>query len=363
MCINFRIKNILVNSIVLGSMGLVLALDAQADCPPRFQARIDAMTPRPPAGWENVSWELPRNDTSGAELVSISNDQSIVKTSEELQRFQREYRVDPLNLDPKLEAKRKFHNAMELHATYRGKAQQACDAIDGINKRILELQAEANQAFEDYKHDEWIDFASNSLSVSGNVILYVTGVGEVAQLGKAALKLKKLKDRVRNYELYQLMAQFGNFPQRSVAQFMATVPGRLSRLYMNMTRFENALSMQAWRTALSLTIRTIPAPLQGAIDGARGTLPETVTEFLLGGDVWKQFQGFLNPYEEMIQLNLDMKKKWVGDFNSSAGQAMSEKGRIESLMSQIVSEDEAARRSPPQGIGYGGFSITRPVQP
>jgi hypothetical protein len=122
-------------------------------------------------------------------------------------------------------------------------------------------------------------------------------------------------------------------------------------------RIHEDLWLAGWSASRTLKNSGIIATVSLGIAGSRSV----VSQVLLGGDIWKEFADFRNPYEEIIQTYLEMHKKWVGTFNSSAAQAMSEKGRIESLMSQIVAEDEAARRSPPQGIGYGGLSITRPL--
>lgn len=367
---NVTFKNVLKSTVIAGSVLFGSTFDAhsQADpCPPRYRARLEAVNPVAPAGWDERMRELPQasNLEPDAELVSISNDLSVIRNSPEFKRFQETYRVDPLNLDPKLEPKRLLANAVAFHGAYVGEAEKGCIAVGGFNKRILDLQEESNKAFEDYKHDEWIDFASNSLSVSGNVILYATGVGEVAQAARAALKVRKLRKVVPAAEA--ALNQASHVRESSKIFRASWEAGDIygtAKLYSQIEPWR-AGALYWWRHRLyhdaRWALHMAESNLRGAALGLAVTVtPATInsvaTEILIGGDVWKQFQGFVNPYEEMINLNLEQKKKWVGTFQTNHSQALALKGKIEALMKKIVSMEQ---QPAPPGIGYGGFTVSR----
>jgi hypothetical protein len=367
---NVTFKNVLKSTVIAGSVLFGSTFDAhsQADpCPPRYRARLEAVNPVAPAGWDERMRELPQasNLEPDAELVSISNDLSVIRNSPEFKRFQETYRVDPLNLDPKLEPKRLLANAVAFHGAYVGEAEKGCIAVGGFNKRILELQEESNKAFEDYKHDEWIDFASNSLSVAGNVILYATGVGEVAQAARAALKVRKLRKAVPAAEADLNQARHVKETSETFrARWEAGDIDGFAKRYSQIEPWR-ALDHYWWRHRLygeaRWALRMAESNLWGAPFGLAVTVtPATInsvaTGILIGGDVWKQFQGFVNPYEEMINLNLEQKKKWVGTFQTNHSQALALKGKIEALMKKIVSMEQ---QPAPPGIGYGGFTVSR----
>lgn len=372
---NVTFKNVLKSTVMVGSVLFGSTFDAhsQADpCPPRYRARLEAVNPVAPAGWDERMRELPQasNLEPDAELISISNDLSVIRNSPEFKRFQERYRVDPLNLDPKLEPKRLLANAVAFHGAYVGEAEKGCIAVGGFNKRILELQEESNKAFDDYKHDEWIDFASNSLSVSGNVILYVTGGAAVRQLVKAALKVRELRKAVPAAEaafeearrVLNAANEVGELSKHDYVYYLRAVVKLGGEKWMEPWRAGKLLQ---WRRRLyydaSMALQVAKSNLQGgavglAVTVTPATINSLVTEIVIGGDVWKQFQGFVNPYEEMINLNLEQKKKWAGTFQTNHSQAQALKGKIEALMKKIVSMEQ---QPAPPGIGYGGFTVSR----
>jgi hypothetical protein len=378
MNLNVNIKQILLNSIIISGIGIFGTVNANAECPPRLQARIQALSPQPPTGWENVNWQLPTQATEDETLISISNDLSEIRNSEELKNFREQFRINPLNVDPKIDPKRLYYNALELHSAFVGQAQHACEATGALSQRIQELVVDANQAFEDYQHDEWIDFASNSLSVSGTVKLYATGVGEAVQLGRAALKVKKLKtakdaaERVvttaetamtferKFYDALRLgdeipeLRRWLNRAEGDLAYAMFDYK-LLRDLLFDARRVFNAEALRTSIVGLTVGVK----PLLTAANQLRQDeqVQDAMTEVLLGGSVWKQFRGFRNPYEEMININLEMKKKWNARFEQNTSKAQSLKRQIEILMRKI----KAMENEPtPSGIGYGGFTITRP---
>lgn len=369
--------------------GKGVAAHAQ-DCPPHLQAQIDrAGAVKHPSDFTAGMAALPETiNTSDPALLSVTNNSSRIQQDPAFQSFRERYRTNPLNVNPVYSPAIKYHNSMAMLSHHSSQAAQTCKQIGLINKRLKEIMSERDEYLKQYLNDQWIDFTSNSLTTGGTVVLYFTGAAQAVQYGKASMQVKKLKDAAAaNGVLYEtalaavegklepllaLARHWEKFPsafnagfagnlvsqEQMLAQLLAHA-GKDSQFLLGLLTQAEAV---AKRAGIGLTVTAgsqVARAGAGAVAGPcpAGTGCDLLTTVFLGGNVWKQFEGYKDPFDEMITTMLTQKKKFMQKFQASIASAESYKSSAEGAAVEVV---RISNQPPPTGIGYGGFTISYP---
>ena len=374
---------------VMSVTGKGVAVYAQ-DCPPHLQARIDrAGAVKHPSDFTAGMAALPETiNTTDPNLLNVNNNTSRIQQDPAFQSFRERYRTNPLNVNPVYSPATKYHNSMAMLSHHSSQAAQTCKQIGLINKRLKEIMSERDEYLQQYLNDQWIDFTSNSLTTGGTVVLYFTGAAQAVQYGKASMQVKKLKDaaaangvvyetalaavEVKLEPLLALARHWEKFPSAFNAGFagnLVTQEQMLAQLLAHAgkdSQFLLGLLTQAEavarRAGIGLTVTAgaqVARAGAGAVAGPcpSGTGCDLLTTVFLGGNVWKQFEGYKDPFDEMITTMLTQKKKFLQKFQASIASAESYKSSVESSAVEIV---RMSNTPPPPGVGYGGFTTSYP---
>ena len=375
--------------IVLGVASmLALCEGAVAQCPVYLQKQITAAGAiNLPVGWSNslAAFDL-SNPSDNPLTVSISPDTSLVTSTKEYKDYVMRYNYIGMGIDPSLDPRGRLMNYSILQGEAVDRAQRYCTMLGLANQRIRELIDSNRADLEVYLKQEWLDFTANSLRVSGTVILYVTGVGQTIQVAKSARAVIGLQDALlRQGAKVQSLISFMNRLHRnekSIQPFLAKMgdmiahaksvaeEARIRKLLQIMTVLgrnkiaqltaAEAIARRAFTMDLAvLTGNSMAVAGSVAMEGAQTCTGgcDITTTVLLGGNIWKQFAGYRNPYEETMTIVLENKKKFLQEFKEDIAMANVYRQAAEAERATLVRLSQAP---PSTNVFYGGFSVALP---